>query len=359
MEKQVAAVPFTRAWELEATGPASVAQVMAESDRRAAAGDVARFRPLPTGFEPLDEVLNGGLRPGELLVIGGPFGVGKTIWGLQVARNAVVADPEAVAVYVCYEHDREHLLQRLLCMESAESGAGPEALTLRELARLSLDSANTAGLVAQLRRIARYAPVIQKVDSYATRLLLVKASGDLSTVDTIRTWVEEAVAATVGAQHAAPSPRLLVVVDYLQKIPVNWTALQPETEVTTYLTQGLKEMAMSLGVRIIAIAASDRAGLKSKRMRLSDLRGSSAVQYEADVGLILNNKWSIVSREHLVYNINQAETMRNWVVMSVEKNRAGRNTVDMEYALDAQHFRIVRRGGYVRERLVDEKVILA
>ncbi len=47
---------------------------------------------MPTGFTPLDDVLNGGLRPGELLVIGGPFGVGKTIWGLQVARNAVSAD---------------------------------------------------------------------------------------------------------------------------------------------------------------------------------------------------------------------------------------------------------------------------
>ena len=53
---------------------------------------------------------------------------------------------------------------------------------------------------------------------------------------------------------------------------------------------------------MIAIAASDRTGLKAKRMRLSDLRGSSALQYEADIGLILNNKFAIVSREHMVYN---------------------------------------------------------
>jgi hypothetical protein len=50
--------------------------------------------------------------------------------------------------------------------------------------------------------------------------------------------------------------------------------------------------------------------------------------------------------------------MRNWVVLSVEKNRAGRNAIDMEYALDAAHFRIVPTGGFVRERLVDQKVIL-
>jgi hypothetical protein len=104
------------------TGPATLAEVMAEEERRAARGDVAHLQPLPTGFEPLDDVLNGGLRPGELLVIGGPFGVGKTIWGLQAARNAACGDEGTVAMYVCYEHDRAHLMARLLCLESAEQG---------------------------------------------------------------------------------------------------------------------------------------------------------------------------------------------------------------------------------------------
>ncbi len=58
-------------------------------------------------------------------------------------------------------------------------------------------------------------------------------------------------------------------------------------------------------------------------MRLSDLRGSSALQYETDIGLVLNSKYDIVSREHLIYNLSDAETMRGWVVLSVEKNRAG------------------------------------
>ena len=102
---------------------------MAEVEARSARGEDGYLRPLPTGFQPLDEVLNGGLRPGELLVIGGPFGVGKTIWGLQAARNAVCHDRGAVALYICYEHDREHLLQRLLCLESAEVGGRTETLT--------------------------------------------------------------------------------------------------------------------------------------------------------------------------------------------------------------------------------------
>ena len=337
-------------WELAATGPATLAQVLEEVEAQAASGDTSRLRPLPTGFTPLDEILNGGLRPTELLMIGGPFGVGKTIWGLQAARNLVRTDPEAAAIYVCYEHDRGHLLSRLLCMESAEAGQRDEALTLRKLADLALNAPQGTGVVSRLQRIPRYAAVVNTVLGYADRLVLAKASGDHTTLEHIRNWVQDMI---LGGRR-----RVLVVVDYLQKIPVALAEIAPETEVTTHLTQGLKEMAMALGVGVIAIAASDRPGLKSPRMRLADLRGSSALQYEADVGVIMNNKYAIISREHMVYNPAQAEAMRNWVVLSVEKNRAGRNAVDMEYALDAAHFRIVSTGDFVRERLVDEKLVL-
>lgn len=333
------------------TGPATLAEVMDELESQAQTGASERLRPIPTGFSPLDDILNGGIRPGELLVIGGPFGVGKTIWALQVARNAVFADPSASALYICYEHDRAHLLSRLLCLESAECGFRDDALTLKKIADLTLSAANSrSGFVARMRRTPRFAPVVQALDSYADRLILAKASGDHTGLDRVREWVQ--------AQIDGGARRLLVVIDYVQKIPVRLNTLEPGTEATTYLVQGLKEMALTLGVQVIAIAASDRPGLKAKRMRLSDLRGSSALQYEADIGLVLNNKYAILSREHMVYNLSQAEAARNWVVMSVEKNRAGRNAVDMEYPLDPAHFRFVSQGDFVRERLVDDRVVL-
>jgi replicative DNA helicase len=337
-------------WQKEATGPLSLAEVMEEVNRQAESGKTERLRPMPTGFSPLDEILNGGFRPGELIMIAGAFGVGKTIWSLQVARNTVCADPENRAIYVCYEHDRPHLFSRLLCLETAERGYRDDALTLRKIADLSLDAQNGIGLLGRLNRVPRYADVLKAMNGYADRLVLAKASGAHSTLEHLEWWVRDEIAA--GAK------RLLLVVDYLQKIPVNRATLEPETEVTTYLTQGLKELAMSLGITVVAIAASDRTGLKSKRMRLSDLRGSSALQYEADIGLVLNNKYAILSREHLIYNAAAAEAARGWVIMSVEKNRAGRNAVDMEYKLDPAHFRMVPKGDFVRERLVDEKVTL-
>ena len=81
--------PMGNWWQPEAAGPATLAQVMEQVEQQSASGDVSRLQLLATGSYPLDDVLNGGLRPGELLVIGGPLGVGKTIWGWQAARNAV------------------------------------------------------------------------------------------------------------------------------------------------------------------------------------------------------------------------------------------------------------------------------
>ena len=235
-------------------GPATLGQVMDEMEAQAASGEAERLHPMATGFTPLDDILNGGLRPGELLVIGGPFGVGKTIWGLQVARNAVCAGPRNAAIYICYEHDRTHLLSRLLCLETAERGLRDDALTLRKITELMLAAQDGTGFVSKLRRNTRYAAVLNAMEAYAGRLFLVRASGDHTTLDGIREWTEEVLATGV--------ERLVVVVDYLQKIPVARAALEPETEVTTHLTQGLKEMAMALGVQVVAIAAADRSGLQ-------------------------------------------------------------------------------------------------
>jgi len=331
--------------------PLTLTQVMEHVEEQVARGDLRRFQPLPTGFHPLDDVLNGGMRPGEFLIVGGPFGVGKTIFGLQVARNVACASEGNLAMYVCYEHDVAHLMSRLMCLESAALEDHQSRLTLRKLSEMAFGALEGVGLISRLRRSGRYAPVLDRIDAYADRLLLVRASGEYSTLDRIRSWVEEA---------AAKNPRcLLLVVDYLQKIPAEANGHRSEAETTTQVTQGLKELAVSHGIRMIAIAASDRAGLKAKRMQLAHLRGGSALQYEADIGLVLNNKHAIVSREHLVYDPTRAEALRNWVVMTVEKNRAGINSVDMEYALDASHFRLSPVGGFVRERLVDEKVVMA
>ena len=46
-----------------------------------------RGKPIRTGFAALDQWIGNGLRQGELLLLGGAPGVGKTTLCLQIARN--------------------------------------------------------------------------------------------------------------------------------------------------------------------------------------------------------------------------------------------------------------------------------
>jgi len=330
--------------------PVSVDETLAAVDRQIVAGDTSGYRPLGMGFTPLDEVLGGGLRAGDLMVVGGGYGVGKTIFALQCARNVVQRDPGNWALYICYEHEPAHLLSRLLCLETALAGLRQDALTLRRLDAMIYQEGNHQGLEQRLRQSPRYAPIMQTVDGYSSRLIFIRAGGSTGTVTRIREWVQDVL--NRGAT------RVFVVVDYVQKIPVEGPEIEAEDERTIRVIQDLKEVALSTGARVLGIAAMTQEGLRSRRMRLSDMRGGTALQYEADVGLVLHNKHNIVSREHLVYNPSQAEEMRNWLVMSLEKNRAGAGAVDMEYMLEAAHFRLLSEGRYVRDRLIDEKVVL-
>lgn len=345
----VALLPSETVQSNELTSASTLAEVMAAVDEQLLSDEISHHKILPTGFSPLDDVLNGGLRTGDLFIVGGPSGVGKTIFALQVARNVALFEPAAVVMFICYEHDRWHILMRLLCMESALLGHGEAALNLRRISQMLSESTARRGLMTVLRAHPLYTQALQRIDQYADRLLLVKASGSLTTLAQLRLW---------SRRLRGPGRHGFMVVDYLQKIPYESAVPMHENEVTTLHAQGLKELALSAGIRILAVAAADRTGLQSRRVRLYDLRGSSAIQYEADVGIIINNKYAVVSREHIVYNPIQAEMMRNWVVFSVEKNRSGRNGVDLEFRLDASHFCMDPRGGYVHDRLIDDRLTL-
>src|SRR5579864_8216627 len=67
--------------------PRSVAEVLASVDQMVRTGAAQELIPFPTNFTPLDQVLAGGLRPGDMMLVGGTPGVGKTVVTLQWARN--------------------------------------------------------------------------------------------------------------------------------------------------------------------------------------------------------------------------------------------------------------------------------
>ena len=113
-----------------ASGVVSLADLLMSADARLRGGDRIGASIWPTGFDPLDGHLGGGLRGGELTLIGGPQGLGKTTMALQMVRNAVAAGRSAIVF--SYEHEARTLMERLIALE-ASTVAGRGAATIRQI----------------------------------------------------------------------------------------------------------------------------------------------------------------------------------------------------------------------------------
>lgn len=330
--------------------PRSVFSVLTGLDEDLRSGEGKTFLPVPTGFQALDHVLGGGIRAGDLVLVGGSPGVGKTIVTLQWARNIALSG--ATGIYACYEHEENALLGRLLALEMGELPGGTDEYdTELDAMRLGIQEI-AAGSQRSLEDVLQGEGMISRayehIESYGTRLWLVRASGAHTTVDRLEEMVNE-------QQQKNPDANVVLFVDYLQKV-----AMHPEppveAEKITQVTERLKDMALTYKIPIVCVVAADKEGLQSKRLRLHHLRGSSALMYECDVALILNDKFNTVSKVHLAYDPVRAETFRDWVVFTVEKNRGGPNLLDIEFKKDFLHFRFEPEGGLVAEKLVDERV---
>ena len=105
-----------------------------------------------------------------------------------------------------------------------------------------------------------------------------------------------------------------------------------------------------------AIVAADKEGLKASRLRNFHLRGSSAINYEADIILILNEKYHIVAKVNIEFNPYQAQRFRDWVVVSVEKNRGGQDNVDLEFEKHFEFSCFDPNGRTVQEKLIEERL---
>jgi replicative DNA helicase len=325
----------------------SLRGVLEQLDGDVRAGRANGLRGIPTGFSPLDSYLHGGLRVGELFLLGGAQGVGKSTWALQLARH-VAAGGHGRVLYVCYEHSEEFLLERLIAMESAMAVEEQPIRVgdLRDLLARGAGAGDEGGIGNLLGKVGQAQPVLRRLAEYEERLFLVKA-GAMTTVEAIGSL----------ARACPGSGPLVVIVDYLQKVAVYPDPLSEEEQVRRSV-EGLKELAMSQSVAVVAVVAADADGVKAQRMRIHHMRGDSALAYEADVVLILNDKHRAVARHHVVYQPNVAEGFHSWVVFSLEKNRGGVVGVDFELRKRFAHACFDPVGGFLSEQLVDGRLYL-
>lgn len=216
---------------------------------------------LVTGLGMLDVRLR-GMHPGQLIVIAGSPGDGKTSLAMQIAEHVAVDCRVPVGVF-SLEMTRAELVARMI---SGRSGVGIEDATGHF--DDSSESANRSQALASAAGAISKAP-IQINDSCGLTVPQLRAQA--------RLWVQ---------RHGV---RLLVI-DYLGLVRgtnPKASAYERVSEIST----SLKVLAKEIGAPVIALSQLNRSSKKEDRAPdLHDLRDSGSIEQDADVVLMLHSK---------------------------------------------------------------------
>lgn len=209
-----------------------------------------RADTVPTGFPSADALLGGGLRRGDLVVLGGDIGSGKSALAMAFAVRAAARG--ASVGYLSGEMTVERLTERALAMEGR--------VTVDELRNGSLDDETHASVAAASIRLRDRAPVFAHM------------------ADTGVPGVSDFTVEHLGLE--------LLVVDCLQSMATGATILDEEL---ARATRELKELAIRRGTTILLVShmAIPPRGRPDPRPRLEDFGALGAVRQHADVLLAI------------------------------------------------------------------------
>lgn len=241
-----------------------------------------------TGIRRLDR-LTAGLHPGELTVVAGRPGMGKTAFVLNVAMHVATSDSIGPG-------------------ENKEATAGTAAAPVRESVLQETDEHKG---VNHVLFFSLEMPEVQ----LAARLLASEARTNLahmrgggvtksdwnnlteacSALHSLPVWLDATSSISVSALRAKvrrfkaqirsqKNDRIgLIVIDYLQLMEGGSRAQNREQQISE-ISRGLKALAKDFGVPVVALSQLNRDVEKRavRRPMLSDLRESGAIEQDAD-----------------------------------------------------------------------------
>jgi replicative DNA helicase len=206
---------------------------------------------VPTGFSDLDRLLN-GLHPGQLIIVAGRPGLGKSTVSMDFARNAAIRSNCASAIF-SLEMSKIEMVMRLLSAEAR--------VPLHVLRSGQLTDDDWSKLARRMGEISE-APIFVD-DTPSMNLMEIRAK-----------------ARRLKQRHDLK----LLVVDYLQLMTSPKRTESRQQEVAD-LSRGLKLLAKEIECPVIAVSQLNRGPEQrtDKRPQLSDLRESGCLTGETRV----------------------------------------------------------------------------
>jgi len=214
---------------------------------------------VPTGLLDLDDITS-GFQKGDLIIIAGRPGMGKTALALSMIRNAALEADTGVGMF-SLEMGNQQLAMRLLCAE----------------ARVNMHFVRTGKLPSKLWKN------------------LGIAAGDL---EEAQIYLDDTPAITVRelrakARRLVAEKRIsMIVVDYLQLMQGPRGVENRQQEISV-ISRSLKALAKEINVPVVALSQLSRAveQRQDHKPQLSDLRESGAIEQDADLVIFLYRRW--------------------------------------------------------------------
>lgn len=205
-------------------------------------------RVFPTGLYDLDRMLGGGIRPGNVAILAARPSMGKTALAMTIA---LAMSKELGVGFLSMEMSEEELLDRVV------SGLG----------HADLDEVQQPANAGD----TFWTKVADAAESAAHRVLQIDDQGALTLHQV------SAKARNMKRKHSID----VLIVDYLQLMS-GTDSKASRTYQLEEITRGLKALAKSLGIAVIALAQVNRK-VEGEMPGLADLKDSGAIEQDADI----------------------------------------------------------------------------
>lgn len=214
-----------------------------------------RTMKVSTGFEILDRMIGGGLSPSDVMVVAALTGIGKSAFVLQMA-TAIASSMVPVAFVSGEMTDRENGLRML--------SQATRFFNLNAATRLYDD---------------QYTVLLEWADALKSLPIWF----DSTTFDLA------SLRKAVGRLVEAHGIRVLFI-DYLQLFRVGRSDRQSRTERIAEASQEVRRIALEFGISVVEVVQFNREGSKNGKPGLHDLEGSSQLEKDASIVLVIDRE---------------------------------------------------------------------